>query len=83
MEERLNSSRSKIFRVPEAAEYLGVSRSQIYKLTRERLINISKPGGKIIYISQESLDAYALSNGLKTVEQIGAEASHYLSSRKS
>lgn len=42
--------------VEEAAEYIGVSKSQIYLMTSNREITYYKPKGKIIYIERKELD---------------------------
>lgn len=42
--------------VEEAAEYIGVSKSQIYLMTSNREITHFKPRGKFIYIERKELD---------------------------
>lgn len=42
--------------VEEAAEYIGVSKSQVYIMTSNREITYYKPNGKKIYIERKELD---------------------------
>ncbi|WP_290372912.1 helix-turn-helix domain-containing protein [uncultured Muribaculum sp.] len=42
--------------VEEAAEYIGVSKSQIYLMTSNKEITHFKPRGKFIYIERKELD---------------------------
>lgn len=42
--------------VEEAANYLGVSKSQIYLMTSNKEITYYKPSGKVIYIDKRELD---------------------------
>ena len=42
----------------EAAEYLDMSKSSIYKLTSSRSINFTKPNRGKIYFNKEDLDQW-------------------------
>jgi excisionase family DNA binding protein len=46
----------------QAAEYLSISRSCLYKLTSRGIIAYHKPSGKRLYFKKEDLDRYAFSN---------------------
>lgn len=46
----------------EAREYLGLSNSQLYKLTRNGDIPHYKPTGKLIYFNKQELDEWACQN---------------------
>jgi excisionase family DNA binding protein len=61
------------FSLEEAADYLGLARSFLYKLTSQ---GHYKPGGGRLYFRREDLDAY-LFRGRRTadfVKEAGAEA---------
>jgi excisionase family DNA binding protein len=45
----------------EAANYLGIAKSTLYKLTASSLIPFSKPNGKKIYFSKIQLEEWVLS----------------------
>jgi excisionase family DNA binding protein len=46
----------------EAANYLGMAKSTLYKLTASNMIPFSKPNGKKIYFSKIQLEEWILSN---------------------
>lgn len=56
-----------IFSMNEASEYTGISKGHLYKLTMDKKISFSKPGGKLIFFTKDDLDDYLLSN--KTIKQ--------------
>ena len=62
----------------EAAEYIGVSHSYLFKLMSKGLISYTKPSGKIAYFSKESLDNYLSLNRIKTQDEIDTEADNYI-----
>lgn len=49
----------------EAREYLSLSNSQLYKLTRSGSIPYYKPTGKLIYFSKQELDEWMCQNHLE------------------
>jgi excisionase family DNA binding protein len=63
----------------EAAQYLGVSKSYMYKLTHKRAIPYSKFGKRAIFYTKE-LDEWIKQNAIriKTREEIEREASEYI-----
>lgn len=71
-----------VLSVDEAAEYTGLSRSYLYKLTAKGEIPFSKPRGKLLYFSREKLDQWLLSNQQKSVKEIQNEALEYTFRRK-
>lgn len=64
----------------EAAQYLGVSKSYMYKATHSRAIPYSKFGKRVIFYTKE-LDEWIKKTAIlvKTREEIEREASEYLS----
>ena len=62
------------FNTNEAAEYLGVSRSWLLKLTSSRRIAYCKPGGKLLVFQLADLNAYLERNRVATAEELAAEA---------
>ncbi len=50
------------YSVSRAAEYLGISKSFLYKLTYSNQITHSKPTGKLIYFEKSDLDRWAFNN---------------------
>lgn len=62
----------------EAAKYLGIAKSTLYKRTSGKIIPFSKPGGKEMYFKKSDLDKYMQQNKNKTIEHIEKEAISYL-----
>lgn len=58
----------------EAAAYLGISKSYLYKLTCLNLIPYSKPMGKMCYFRRSELEQWALSNRQATTCELGQAA---------
>jgi excisionase family DNA binding protein len=71
-----------VMTIDEAAEYTGISRSYLYKLTAKGEIPFSKPRGKLLYFSREKLDQWLLSNQQKSIQEIKNEAREYTFRRK-
>ena len=61
LEKRAISSKD-ILTLQEASVYIGVSLSQLYKLTRTQSIPHYKPRGKMCYFEKKELDAWLLRN---------------------
>lgn len=66
-----------IFTVEEAAAYLGVSTSFIYRLTSGKQITVLRPSGKLLFIDREEL-----LNWVRKFEQLSDEELENLTSRK-
>lgn len=55
----------------EAREYLDLSNSQLYKLTRNGDIPYYKPTGKLIYFNKQELDEWVCQNHSETNAECG------------
>ena len=66
----------------EAAEYTGLSKSYLYKLTSGRQIPHSKPNGKQCYFAKNELDSWLLRNQVKTSAEITEDAATYVTLQK-
>lgn len=66
----------------EAAEYLGVGKSNLYKLTSNREIPFYKPGGKACYFKREDLDNYKRSNRVSSDAELRMKAQAYCMNKK-
>jgi prophage regulatory protein len=80
--EKLLFESKSIYSADEAAKYLGLAKSTLYKMTCAGSIKFSKPGGKKIYFAKVDLDTYLLSVSSASPEQLEASASTYESQRK-
>jgi excisionase family DNA binding protein len=66
----------------EAAHFLGISHSYLYKLTSQRKIAHSKPNGKKIYFKREDLLNWMLSKPVETLDDIERRAANYITNNK-
>lgn len=64
--ERLLTTSKDILTFEEACEYMGVSRSFLYKLTSRRQIPHSKPNGKMIFFEKKKINLWLLQNTRKS-----------------
>jgi len=61
--------------LPEAAEYMSLSRSRLYFLTSQNLISHFKPTGKKIYFKKSDLDSFLLRNRVSTRQELAESLS--------
>ena len=61
----------------EAARYLGMSKSYLYKLTMRQQIPHYKPLGKMCYFNRFELEQWLQSNRVSTAEEIRQRAHNY------
>jgi len=65
-----NMLQKEVLNFNEAAVYLEVSHSNLYKLTSIGKLPYYKPNGKKIYFTRKELDAWLLSNRQASEEEI-------------
>ena len=61
----------------EAAEYMGISKSYLYKLTMRKQIPHYKPMGKMCYFNRPELEQWLQSNRVSTASEITQKAQAY------
>lgn len=66
----------------EAARYLGLKPSYLYKLMMRRAIPYYKPNGKLCFFSKEDLDAWLTNIRVKSQTEIDGDAAGYLVNRR-
>lgn len=71
-----------ILSLREAALYLDLSESSIYKLTSESKISFSKPNGGKLYFKKADLDNWMLQNESKSIDALGEIILNNLKVRK-
>ena len=62
----------------EAAKYLGIKLSYLYKLMMRRVIPYYKQGGKLCYFDPEDLDRWQRSVRVATDDEIESQAQSYI-----
>jgi excisionase family DNA binding protein len=68
----------KVLTFEEAAEYMGMSKSCLYKMTSQKIVPHYKPNGKMIFFDRDELEIFLLSVRVKPQSEIDAEASTYV-----
>ena len=66
----------------EAARYLGISKSYLYKLTAQQKIPHYKPLGKICYFNRQELEQWLQSNRVSTDEEISQKAQQFCTKKR-
>jgi excisionase family DNA binding protein len=73
------STMKKVLTVDEAAKYMGISKSALYKKMMRREIPFSKPGGKVCFFNRLELEAWLMSNRQSTAAELQDSALKYCS----
>lgn len=66
----------------EAAKYMGIKISYLYKLTMRGEIPHYKPNGKMCYFKRTDIENWMMSNPVATTEEIAAQANSYCMKNK-
>jgi excisionase family DNA binding protein len=78
LEEKQREKGEEILSLSEAAEFLKVSKSCVYKLTSAKKITHFVPGGKRIYFKKSDLENWILQNRISTSSEFEANTECYL-----
>ena len=78
----IRAVQSEVLTSQEAAIFLNIEKSYLYKLTSAGILPFSKPNGKMIYFSRQDLIKWALSNRKSGNTESDAKAATYLSVQK-
>ena len=76
--ESLLLNQKTVLNFDEAAEYTGLSKSHLYKLTSTAGVPCYKPTGKRIYFSKSELDSWLLNNKKHSQEELDTEAENHV-----
>jgi excisionase family DNA binding protein len=69
IKELLANNSKKVLNLNELADYIGFSKSYVYKLTSQNLIPHSKPNGKAVFFDRDEIDKWLLNNSTITHQQ--------------
>lgn len=75
-------SNKEMLTTEEAAAYLRVSKSYLYKQTSKKLIPYYKPTGKLCYFKKSDLDAWLMTGRVLTQNEIEQKAQAYCLKRR-
>ena len=70
IEQKLQANDIQPLQFAEAAKYLGLSKSTLYRLTSQSVIPHHKPGGKKIVFLKTDLDSYLLRNRIHSLNEL-------------
>jgi len=76
-----NLLKKEVLNFNEAAVYLEVSHSHLYKLTSTGAIPFYKPNGKKIYFNRQELDNWILKSKHLSVDEINKQADDYIAEK--
>ena len=63
-----------VLTLEEAAKFMGIARSSLYKMTHEQAIPFYKPNGKMIFFEKSDLLAWVRKNRVSSEAEISEEA---------
>ena len=72
--ENLCYSAKEVLNLEEAASFLGIAKSTLYKMTHENRIPFYKPAGKLIYFEKSVLLEWIRSNRIMSESELQEEA---------
>jgi excisionase family DNA binding protein len=70
----MDFTQNKVLTFEQGCQYLGYTKSYVYKLTSGGIIPFSKPNGKSIFFDREKLENWMLSNPKSSLEEKQIEA---------
>ena len=77
-----NVNSKAVLTTDEAAKYLGITKSAIYKMTMGRKIpHYRSKGGKLLYFQREEIEQWATSNKVMTEEELEAKANSLINKK--
>ena len=68
-----------LFTIEEAAEFLNLSKSCLYKMTSNKEVPHYKPRGKKIYLKRQELEQWILNSRIASTNDLDEELDSYLS----
>ena len=80
--EKLSYCHKTVLTSVEAAKYMGISLSTLYKMTMRKQIPHSKPNGKVCYFDRLELENWLMSNRVATDEELSMQAASYSLNKK-
>ncbi|MEZ4801513.1 MAG: helix-turn-helix domain-containing protein [Gelidibacter sp.] len=67
-----------ILTIEEASEFLGLSKSRLYKMTSNKEIPHYKPGGKITYLNRQELEQWILNSRISSISDFDSDMDNYV-----
>ena len=73
LEDKFDSGKE-VLTLQEAAEYMGIARSSLYKMTSNQTIPFYRPNGKLIFFDKDDILTWIRKNRVFSTEEIEEEA---------
>ena len=77
LEEKFDSGKE-ILTLQEAAQYIGIARSALYKMTSNQAIPFYRPNGKLIFLERDDILSWIRKNRVFSTEEIEEEARRHM-----
>jgi len=77
-----NQNGKQVLSVKEACQFLGFSKSHLYKLTHKQRIPHYKPSGKLLFFERNELQEWLLHNRITPQDEIEAQSVDYITRNK-
>ena len=74
---KVSLNTKEVLTTDEAASYMGVSKSYLYKLTMGRKIPHYKPMGKMCFFNRKEIEMWLQANRVATDEELSQDAQAY------
>ena len=74
---KVSLNTKEVLTTDEAASYMGVSKSYLYKLTMEKRIPHYKPMGKMCFFNRKEIEMWLQANRVATDEELSQDAQAY------
>jgi excisionase family DNA binding protein len=78
---KIVSASKEVLTSEEAAKYMGISKSYLYKLTMRKEVPHYKPMGKVCYFNRLELDGWLQSNRVATDAELSQRAQNFVSKK--
>ena len=73
LEDKFDSGKE-VLTLQEAAQYMGIARSSLYKMTSNQTIPFYRPNGKLIFFDKDDILTWIRKNRMSSTEEIEEEA---------
>lgn len=80
--EKMLLSQKNVLTFDEAAGFIGISKSHLYKLTMVNALPFYRPRGKMIYFERVELENWLLQNRITPADELEAKASTHVALNK-
>jgi excisionase family DNA binding protein len=80
--EKMLLSQKNVLTFDEAAGFIGISKSHLYKLTMANALPFYRPRGKMIYFERVELENWLLQNRITPADELEAKASTHVTLNK-